>query len=401
MNTKSRVKPKQRAGKNNFVLSGDGKWKSFPEIPNLRQYVPSGNYFGRVKVDGRLVRRSLETDVWTTALLRLQDFRKKNQQSDEEAVVPTFAESQELFEEKLARNRLMKPSSKKYRRLCINKIAATWPSVAKKPINEISEKECQAWADKLSEEVASQYFNNIIGTFRKIIDEGIKQYLLDGGSPLPNPGKEIDKAKIEPKDLQLPEPEQFDALVRNIREKSGSWGRPIADAIEFLAYTGMRAFSEAQHCQWDDIDWKRNVIIVRGAPETGTKNGKKRRIPIIENLKRLLESLKERIGEEPTGQILEVGQFYTTLDRACRDVGIPRMRIHDLRHLFATRCIESGVDIPTVSRWLGHKDGGALAMRVYGHLRDKHSQSMAEKVSFSGASQSSEMESNKKRKPEQ
>ena len=28
-----------------------------------------------------------------------------------------------------------------------------------------------------------------------------------------------------------------------------------------------------------------------------------------------------------------------------------------------------GVDIPTVSRWLGHKDGGALAMKVYGHLR--------------------------------
>jgi integrase len=35
--------------------------------------------------------------------------------------------------------------------------------------------------------------------------------------------------------------------------------------------------------------------------------------------------------------------------------------------------IESGVDIPTVSRWLGHKDGGALAMRVYGHLRQEHS----------------------------
>ena len=30
-----------------------------------------------------------------------------------------------------------------------------------------------------------------------------------------------------------------------------------------------------------------------------------------------------------------------------------------------TSCIESGVDIPTVSRWLGHRDGGALAMRVY------------------------------------
>jgi hypothetical protein len=40
------------------------------------------------------------------------------------------------------------------------------------------------------------------------------------------------------------------------------------------------------------------------------------------------------------------------------------------------------VDIPTVSRWLGHKDGGALAMKVYGHLRDQHSAAMAQKVQF-------------------
>jgi hypothetical protein len=40
------------------------------------------------------------------------------------------------------------------------------------------------------------------------------------------------------------------------------------------------------------------------------------------------------------------------------------------------------VDIPTVSRWLGHKDGGALAMRVYGHLRQEHSISAIQKVIF-------------------
>jgi len=50
--------------------------------------------------------------------------------------------------------------------------------------------------------------------------------------------------------------------------------------------------------------------------------------------------------------------------------------------LFATRCIESGVDVPTVSRWLGHKDGGALAMKTYGHLRREHSISQAQRVSF-------------------
>jgi len=61
---------------------------------------------------------------------------------------------------------------------------------------------------------------------------------------------------------------------------------------------------------------------------------------------------------------------------------MPRITHHDLRHLFATRCIESGVDIPTVSRWLGHKDGGALAMRVYGHRRDSQLVNMAQKVTF-------------------
>jgi len=71
------------------------------------------------------------------------------------------------------------------------------------------------------------------------------------------------------------------------------------------------------------------------------------------------------------------------LDAACRKLEVHRITHHDLRHLFATRCIESGVDIPTVSRWLGHKDGGALAMKVYGHLRDQHSTTMAQRVTFS------------------
>jgi len=67
---------------------------------------------------------------------------------------------------------------------------------------------------------------------------------------------------------------------------------------------------------------------------------------------------------------------------ACRKLGVAHMTHHDLRHLFATTCIESGVDIPTVSRWLGHADGGALAMRTYGHLRPEHSLEAAKKVSF-------------------
>ena len=73
------------------------------------------------------------------------------------------------------------------------------------------------------------------------------------------------------------------------------------------------------------------------------------------------------------------------MTNAAQKVGMARITHHDLRHLFATTCIESGTDIPTVSRWLGHKDGGVLAMKTYGHLRDGHSQASAAKVRFTNS----------------
>ncbi len=88
---------------------------------------------------------------------------------------------------------------------------------------------------------------------------------------------------------------------------------------------------------------------------------------------RLADQLKE---------IHRVGEGRKSIGRACEVLGIERITHHDLRHLFATVCIESGVDIPTLSRWLGHKDGGALAMRVYGHLRDEHPRETAGKLKF-------------------
>ena len=54
-----------------------------------------------------------------------------------------------------------------------------------------------------------------------------------------------------------------------------------------------------------------------------------------------------------------------------------RFTHHDLRHLFITRCIESGVDIPTIARWVEHRDGGVLIMKTYSHLLKEHSQAMA------------------------
>ena len=60
----SERKPKSKA---------DSDWLKTP-CPNLIRYKPSGNYFGRVRVNGKLIRRSLETHVLTVAKLKLSDF---------------------------------------------------------------------------------------------------------------------------------------------------------------------------------------------------------------------------------------------------------------------------------------------------------------------------------------
>jgi len=88
---------------------------------------------------------------------------------------------------------------------------------------------------------------------------------------------------------------------------------------------------------------------------------------------RLFQRMRsERSRESLEAKVFRVRECQKSLDRACKKVGTDRVTHHDLRHLFATRCIESGVDIPTVLRWLGHRHGGALAMKTYGHLRPEH-----------------------------
>jgi integrase len=363
-------------------LSKNGKWRSFPKVPHLLQYVISGNYFGKVKINGRKIRQSLQTNVWSTAQLRLNDFLKRHRENRDKVDPPKFAEVVELFKRELEHDATIKPRSKEYRLLCLQKIQTSWPELWSLRLDAITAKACKEWAAKLNDEIASHYFNNTLATLRQLIDLGLKAHKTTGGTIFENPAAELRRVKVKQRNLQLPEPSHFKGLVENIRKHSGAWGERVASLVEFLAYGGMRVHSEAAWVTWEDIDWQRKQIIVRGDPETGTKNSEVRRVPILPDMHILLTRLKDKPGTVATGRILQVRECKQALARACKEIGITKLTHHDLRHLFATRCIESGVDIPTVSRWLGHKDGGALAMKTYGHLRNEHSQAMAQKVRF-------------------
>jgi integrase len=191
-----------------------------------------------------------------------------------------------------------------------------------------------------------------------------------------NPAASLSKRSVRRKRLVLPSPDQFQALVKSISAVRARRSKDSADMVRFLASSGAR-LREATALRWGDFDFTKNRLTIAG---TKTESSD-RSIPIFPPLAALITEMRTRRGVEPDkAPILRVHECLGSLKSACRRVGIKALTHHDLRHLFATSCIESGVDIPTVSRWLGHSDGGNLAMKTYGHLRQEHSDAQAAKV---------------------
>ena len=356
-------------------------WLKTP-YANLIRYVPSGIYFSRIRVRGKLIRRSLKTTSLAVAKLRLGDLEKVERQRVEvQGAVQNgnlrFGDALAIFRGRLQKDASLKPRTKEFREERISALLKSWPGLEQTDIRKISKQDCLSWAAEYSTKASPPCVNTCVATLRMVIEVAI-----EAGARYDNPARFIKKLRVRQKELQLPNHDQFNKLVESIERVNKRFSRPCADLVRFLAFGGFRK-SEAANITWADCDLEKKEIVVRGDPETGTKNWSIRRVPMIPDMIELLNRLRSERRDEPASQpVMRVRECQNAIDSACKKLKIARFTHHDLRHLFATLCIESGVDIPTVSRWLGHKDGGALAMKVYGHLRDQHSVAMAQRVTF-------------------
>lgn len=350
--------------------------------PNLYRYLSSGVYFARAKVGGKLIRRSLKTTTYSVAVLRLNDLLKEHRglsESNKSATTGamTFQQAADVFLRQLDADPSIKPATRDYREQCLTALLKSWPGLAQADVRRITPAQCRQWSARFADEYSATRYNNTVGTLRMVLDVAVKAGVRFG-----NPADEIKKVKVPLKRLQLPSLDQFQRMLRVIAQGGGRFSQDCADLVAFLAYGGFRK-GEAASIRWADCDHANERIFVAGNPEHGTKNRETRWVPMIAPMMALLQRLRnERPGEPVSAKVMKVQECQKAMDRACKLLEIDRITHHDLRHLFATSCIEAGIDIPTVSRWLGHKDGGALAMRVYGHLRDHHSKAMAQKVRF-------------------
>jgi integrase len=350
----------------------DVEWVKTP-YPNLIRYKPSGNYFGRVRVNGKLIRRSLETHVLTVAKLKLSDFLQghrrlgvnKGESVTGEVII-------EMFKKEIEDDHNNKPRTKLYKQEVLTALKKSWPELFCKDIARISQKDCNEWAARYGKDYSATRYNGALGIVRRVFEIAIEH-----GYRVDNPAKFVDRRRVKPKELHLPSQAQFQEMAVHIETSGAGQSKDCANLFRFLAFSGLR-IDEARHVLWSDVDFEKGQLHVRI-----TKNSKARWVPLNGSLRQLLEKMRaEQSKESPDKSVMQVFECQKSIDRAAKLVEVQRITHHDLRHLFATRCIEAGVDIPTVSRWLGHQDGGALCMKTYGHLRDEHSQREALKVTF-------------------
>ena len=148
-----------------------------------------------------------------------------------------------------------------------------------------------------------------------------------------------------------------------------------AAALRLLMLTGCRR-TEILTLRWDDVDYTAGELRLRHA-----KSGA-RMVPLTPTAVAVLEGIARMPGnpwvfaaENASGRLTHISKaWYRVRDRA----GLGDVRIHDLRHSFASRALALGESLTMIGRLLGHTDTGSAAR--YAHLARNAEKSSAAKV---------------------
>lgn len=341
---------------------------------NLYRMEPYGTYYVVAMRNGKQFRESLKTTDRKLADRKLRDKIAGMDKLKPENSKITFSELAKLFTDTVLAVRDLKPGSRVDVLGHIAKIQETWKGLAQTRVRDIKATDCEAWFASRREVLSPQRINNALGVLKQILDFGVRE-----GCIITNPAAGLNRVRIVEKRPTIPTRQQFDKLVIALRESRND---AAADYVEFLGYSGMR-LNEAASLRWADVNFGTGKFTITGG-DKGTKNRLVRDVPLFPALRDLLLRIKQEHGiVVETDTIMRIGQCRDAIAGACRAAKLPRFTHHHLRHFFASNAIEQGIDFKTIAAWLGHKDGGMLVAKVYGHLRDEHSAAMAEKMNYS------------------
>jgi integrase len=149
----------------------------------------------------------------------------------------------------------------------------------------------------------------------------------------------------------------------------GTYTDHLTPIVLLALNTGMRR-GELFAMRWADVDLVRAIVTVRGAD---AKSGQTRHVPLNTEVITVLNTWKDG----STTELAFAGRDGEPLDdiktawlKLAKVAKLENFRFHDLRHTFASKLVQAGVDLNTVRELLGHTD---IKMTLrYAHLAPEH-----------------------------
>ncbi len=178
---------------------------------------------------------------------------------------------------------------------------------------------------------------------------------------------------------------------RKIEQAVQSDKRGKMFGVLLCLYTGLR-IGELLALTWEDVDLQNGFLTVRKTCHDGMNGcgscritdepkteSSKRCIPVPKQLLPRLKQLKKALSCEYVissgGRLPTVRSYQRSFALLLQQIGVEHKNFHALRHTFATRAVESGMDVKTLSEILGHKNS-AVTLNRYVHSLPEHKQTV-------------------------
>lgn len=198
--------------------------------------------------------------------------------------------------------------------------------------------------------------------------KSIFRYGADHELLMRNPYEKVRQVRIQREPVRVLTDREIGKILA-VREKPREKGRAGFNPdkefllmIEAYLHTGCRC-AELANLKREDL--KKDHIVIRA-----TKTGQFRIIDLTQQAVAIFARIPRRKGMRlfPRWHPQTVSHMF--LDYA-REAGIKDVNLHDLRHTFASRCLEAGMSLATVQVLLGHESIDTT-VRYYGHMSREH-----------------------------
>jgi integrase len=242
-----------------------------------------------------------------------------------------------------------------------------------KRLNQIRRREIQLFHSSLhAEGLAPATCNHYLKLMKRTLNLAIQWEIIEG----PNSAVGIQQYK----EMNLKETYLDDqTLPKLLSVIKIDKNKTVCFIILFLLSTGAR-LNEALQARWEDIDIEKRVWRI---PASSAKSGRSRAIALNEMSIDVLNGLDTKNGFEYLFINKQTGRPYTTIqkvwNRLRNKADLKHVRIHDLRHSYASYLINNGFSLFSVSCALGHSN--PLITKRYAHLSAKSLQDAADSAS--------------------